>query len=122
MAFNAYEFYSEKLIYINGKGIGIGDSEEKLKEEFGEPDKIYVSEYNSNRYVYLLENGYLFAGINENGEIEEIFTNCNDFEYYNYSPDTDIFEFKHEDPHIGTAVQLRQRLVNRIIVNAIGTR
>ena len=29
---------------------------------------------------------------------------------------------KHEDPHRGTAVQLRQRLVNRIIVNAIGTK
>ena len=29
---------------------------------------------------------------------------------------------KHEDAHKGTAVQLRQRLVNRIIVNAIGTK
>ena len=29
---------------------------------------------------------------------------------------------KHEEPHKGTAVQLRQRLVNRIIVNAVGTR
>ena len=28
----------------------------------------------------------------------------------------------HEDPHKGTAVQMRQRLVNRIIINALDTK
>lgn len=100
MAFNAYEFFIEKEIFINGKSISIGDSSKELVSEFGEPDKTYISEYNSERYVYFLDKGYLFAGINEEDKIEEIFTNSKDFRYHGAVSEMDIFEFKEENPDI----------------------
>ena len=100
MSVNVCEFFSEKYVEAKGKRAKIGMKKEEFLGTFGRPDKTSLSEYGSEKYVYLFDTGYFSASVDSQGEVEEIFTNCTDFKYYNIDSKTTAAELKHADPQL----------------------
>lgn len=70
-----------ETVKVGGKPISLGWTEVELKEVWGEPDRIDISVYGLDRYIYI--NDYLdyFFVTFEDGKIIEIFVPGTDYEY-----------------------------------------
>ena len=75
-------------ISVGGVMISLGDSEERLLQRMGIPDRVDINMYGFERYVYNSDyRNFVMIGI-YNGKVTEIYTNAESFVYGKILPTT----------------------------------